>query len=291
MKKIGVLFGIMFMLSIFSFSFATAEACDLGITMINQDPYPAIPGDEAKVVFQINGASNPECKTVEFGLIEKYPVTISPGEEKIYTFQSGTFVKDYKSFFLAPFKIKVAPDSVDGDNIIEVKYRSGDNEGYETKQFNLNVKDSRAKFEVNVKDYDIKTNMITFEVLNIAENDIKALAVEVPKQDNIIIKGSNREIVGDLDSDEYTTADFEAIPVNGKLKLLLKYSDENNERRSVEEDVEYDNNYFVDRLKDKKKSPTGNYITFGIIILLIVLWYRNKQKKKKVLQEKLKNRK
>jgi len=291
MKKIGVIFGMMFMLSILSFGFASAEACDLSVTMLNQDPYPAIQGEEVKIVFQVDGVSNTECGNIEFELIEKYPITISQDSEKMYSISSGTFVKDYKSFFLAPFKVKISEDAIDGDNIIEVKYKSGANSGYETKQFNLNVKDTRANFEVYVKEYDLVNRNIIFEILNIAENNIEALTVEIPKQNNIIIKGSNREIVGDLDSNEYTTADFEAIVKDGIIKVVLRYSDEINERRSVEVEVEYDGEYFTGLLKDEKSSPIKTYLVIGIIVLLIVWWYIRRQKKKKELALKLKNRK
>lgn len=291
MKKSGVLFGIIFVLAIFSFGFASAEACDLSVSMINQDPYPAIQGEDVKILFQIDGVSNTECGTIEIELLEQHPIVISPGEEKSYSIEAGTFVKDYETFFLAPFKVRVSEDAIDGDNIIEVKYRNGINSGYETKQFNLNIRDTRASFEVYVKDYDITTRNIVFEILNIAENDIEALAVEVPKQDNIIIKGSNREIVGDLDSNEYTTADFEAIPKDGKIKLLLKYSDEINERRSIEIEVNYDSEYFNDMLKDEKESPVKTYIIIGTILLLIIWWYFRRQNKKKLLKEKLARRK
>lgn len=291
MKKIGVVFGILVMFSIFSLGFASAEACDLSVSMLNQDPYPAIQGEEVKIVFQIDGVSNTECGDVYFELIEQHPITISPGEEKSYSIKSGTFVKDYKSFFLAPFKVKVSPDAIDGDNTIEVKYKSGTNIGYEIKQFDLNIQDTRANFEVYVKEYDMTTRTITFEILNIAENDIEALVIEVPKQDNIIIKGSNREIVGDLDSNEYTTADFEAIPSDGKIKVLLKYSDSINERRSIDVEVDYDGEYFTGLLKDEKKSPVKSYVISGVIVLLIIWWYIRRQKKKKALAEKLRSRK
>lgn len=291
MKKIGVLFGILVMFSIFSLGFAAAEACDLSVSMINQDPYPAIQGEEVKIVFQIDGIGSTECGTIDFELIEQYPVSILSGSKKSYTIESGTFIKDYKSFFLAPFRVKVNENAIDGDNTIEVRYRGAKNVGWETKQFDLNVQDTRADFEVHVKEYDLTTRTITFEILNIAESDIEALTIEVPKQDNIIIKGSNREIVGDLDSNEYTTADFEAIPSDGKIEVSLKYSDSINERRIVDLEVDYDGEYFTGLLKDEKPSPTKNYIIIGVIIFLIIWWQIRKQRKRKELKEKLKSRK
>lgn len=292
MKKSGVLVGLMLAISLLSFSLALAEPCNLDISLVNQDPYPAVQGEEARLVFQIDGLENTECGTVELGLIEKYPIALMPDQESFYRIEAGTFKKDFKSFFLAPFKVRVSSDAMDGDNKIEVQYRHGINSGYVTKDFNLNVQDTRADFEIHVKSYDLTTRKINFEILNIAEEDINALTVEIPKQDNIQIKGANRNIVGDLDSNEYTTAEFEAILKDGKIKLLLHYSDKINERRTIEEEVDFESEYFQGMVSQQKKSPIGTYIFLGIIVLLIVWWIiRRKNKKKKALAAKLKARK
>ena len=287
MRKSGVLFSLLLMLSIFSVAGVLAEGCDLSISMINQDPYPAIQGEEASVVFQIDGVANTDCGEVEFGLIENYPISLMPNQEDMYTIESGTFKKDFKSFFLAPFKIKISEEALDGDNPIEVKYRTDLSSAFTTKEFNLNIKDTRADFEIHVKDYNSMTRKLTFEILNIAEEDIEALTVEVPKQENIQIKGANRNIVGDLDSNEYTTADFEAVPKDGKIKLILHYSDKINERRIVEEEVEFESEYFQGLVSQQKKSPTTTYVILGIVVLLIGWLIVRRNKKKKELAAKL----
>ena len=83
--------------------------------------------------------------------------------------------------------------------------------------------DGRTDFEVYVGDHVIKDKSLVFEILNIGNQDIEALTVEIPKQENIVVKGANRNIVGDLDSNEYTTTDFEAIPAGGDINLILHY--------------------------------------------------------------------
>jgi len=77
MKK-GVLTIFICLAILFSFSsltFVSAEGCNLDVSLINQDPYPATPGDYVKLVFQVNGVSNPQCGTVEFELLEQYPLS------------------------------------------------------------------------------------------------------------------------------------------------------------------------------------------------------------------------
>ncbi len=286
MKK-GVLIGLFLILSLFNFSGVLAEGCDLDISLINQDPYPAIQGEEVKLVFQIDGLENTECEQVEFRLIENYPISLMPDQQEKYTIESGIFKKDYRSFFLATYKVKVSEDALDGDNPIEVEYRFGNNVGYETIQFDLNVKDTRADFEIYVKDYDVSTSILTLEILNIAKSDIEALTLEISNQENIQIKGSKINIVGDLDSNDYTTADFEAIPSAGEFKIKISYTDSIGERRVLEKNIIYESEYFGDRVGDQKEKSPWTHIILGAVILVIVYYFWRRDKKKKALKEKL----
>lgn len=285
MKK-GAIILTSLLFIVFGLTSVLAEACNLQISLINQDPYPAIQGEEATIVFQIDGVQNKECGTVEFGLIQSYPITISPGEKTSYSFESGTFQKNFQSFFLAPFKVRLSEDAIDGNNIIEVRYKQGKNTVYEVRDFNLNIFDSRADFEVYVKDYDTLTKIITFEILNIAESDVSALTIEIPKQNNIEIKGSNRNIEGDLDSNDYVTSDFEAIPKEGDLKLIISYTDQINERRVLEKMVHYDPSYFELGEDEKPSTPASTYIIVLVIFGLIIWFFVRRSKKKAAKRRK-----
>ncbi len=67
MKK-GVL---LFFLVSFMISISTAqEFCELNTTLLNQDPYPAVPGNYVKLVFQVKGVDNSECNDIIFELLD-----------------------------------------------------------------------------------------------------------------------------------------------------------------------------------------------------------------------------
>ena len=57
---------------VLALSFVSASVCELDVTMLNQDPYPAVPGDYVEIVFQIAGIENPECGRVVFSLYLNY---------------------------------------------------------------------------------------------------------------------------------------------------------------------------------------------------------------------------
>ena len=265
----------------YAISIVSAASCDLDISLINQEPYPAIPGDYVKVVFEIDGLQNADCGEVTFGIKEEYPIYLDPDVVNPIKINSGIYQKNYGSFYLAPYQLRVDENVLDGENPIEVYYSN--TLGSTTtiiQEFNLTVEDTRADFEISIKDYDPASKTLTLEILNIGKADIEALTIEIPNQDNIKIEGSYRNIVGDLDSNDYTTADFKATPEDGEISLSIIYTDSINVRRNLQKTVTFESKYFDN--KSNGGASTATYIIPFLIIIGIVYWiYRRRQKKKK----------
>jgi len=276
MKKCVVL-----LLLVLSFTAVSAEmVCDLDVTLLNQDPYPATPGDYVKLVFQIDGIDSPDCDDITVSLLEDYPIEFNPGESGVRTFKKIDYVKDFESSLLVPFEVRVNEDALDGTNPIEVRVQSK-HDAPLLETLDLEVEDVKADFEVYVKDYSYATNELTLEILNIESSDVEALTVEIPKQDNINVKGAKRIVVGDLDSNEYTSADFETILKDGDFKVSLIYSDTINTRRMVEKTVSFDSSYFTDRKADQTTTGIGTYIFWAVIAIIVIWWIAKRFKKKK----------
>jgi hypothetical protein len=111
------------------------------------------------------------------------------------------------------------------------------------------------------------------------------LTVEIKGQDNVQIKGPNTNIVGDLDSNEYTTADFEALPKQGDIKVTLHYTDPLGERKTAEESVNYDPTYFEGRIANKKKVSIWAYLFIAISLIFIIQFFYRRYKRKKKQKE------
>jgi hypothetical protein len=280
MKKRMIAKLVMLLILLFTLEFATAEVCDLSISLINQDPYPAIQGDYVKVVFQIDGLENAECGIVTFEIKEDYPISLDSNIRNPITINSGTYQRNYGSFYLAPYKLRIDENALDGENPIEIHYSTKTSSSI-IETFNITVEDTRADFEVHIKDYDYKTKELTFEILNIEKVDVEALTLEIPKQEGIEIKGTNKIIVGDLDSNEYTTADFEAILPEGEIKINLNifYTDSINVRRELQKVVNFDSAYFLSRNKDKVSHPYWLYILI-LLVLTFFIWRRIVKKRR-----------
>lgn len=274
---------LLFINIIFLSSIDEAPSCNLQVSLVNQDPYPAVPGSLLKLVFQVDGIESTNCKDVELSLVESFPFRLDPSSEKTYQIKAGTYNnQDYKTFFQAPFKVLVDADASDGENILEIKYRSSAFGGYVIKQFKIEVKDFKTDFEVFVKDYDYSTQTLDLQILNIGKEDVSAVSIEIPKQEGISVRGTNKNIIGDLDSNEDTVTDFKTTIEAKEFLVNVAYTDLTGERRIKEEKVSFESDYFV----HTKNSGRGSLLTyfFYIVIALIAIYFIYKKffKKKKI---------
>jgi len=278
--KGALVFTLLFILS--NYAIATSnDPCNLDAELINQDPYPSLPGEYVEVLFQLTGVGGCD-EGVTAALVLDYPFSIEgDGIRRIF---SDTYAgQGVNSNWNLLYKIRVDRNAIEDDYEVELRYAQGrvlDDSAYSYTKFNITVEDGRTDFEIHVEDYKISTRNLVLEILNVGNQDIEALTIEIPKQENIIVRGSNKNIVGDLDSNEYTTADFEAIPQEGEMKINLFYTDSTNERRTIEKTVYYDPSYFIDSLDNAKQDRTAIYIITGLVILLIALFFFRKYKKK-----------
>jgi len=271
--------GVILLSLVLSLTMVSA-ACDISATLFNQDPYPAVPGDYAKLVFQISDINEADCNDITFALLENYPIEFDPGESGLRTFREADYIKDYESNILIPYEVRIDPNALDGANLIEARMQNkGD--AQQITSFSLEIEDVKGDFEVYIKDYSYATNELTLEILNIEASDVEALTVKIPKQENIIVKGAAQNIVGDLDSNEYTTADFEAVPSNGEITVELTYSDTINTRRTITKTVTFDDSYFTGRKADQSTTSIWTYIIYVAIILAIIYWILKRRRKKK----------
>ena len=295
MKK-SLVFTILFaflVVGIFSVSgvYAASNSCNLKVSMVNQDPATAVQGDTVKVLFQVSGVSNPDCKGAVFTLDPGYAFSFTQNDAT-RILSGSTYTQNYQNDWAIPYTLRVNPDAPDGNVQVQAFYSPGTNPnttGLLSNTFNISIQDSRADFEVYVKNYDATANTITFQILNIAKVDVKAVTVTIPEQNSLQIQGSNTNIIGDLDSNEYTTADFTGTPSNGNITLDLSYTDQAGVRRQTEKQVVYDSKFFQSS-SSKSGGSAWTWIIILVIIALLVYWYLKKKSKKKKLLEERKNR-
>jgi hypothetical protein len=262
--------------------------CQLSASLINQDPYPAIPGDYVKLVFQITGVSDPACGKVSVELLDQYPISFDSETTNKIEIDSGVYAQDFSNYLIAPFKVRVDKNALKGNSTIKLKYASDADTGspYIVKDFDLEVKEVQTDFEVSVKDYNAATNIITFDILNVGKSNVNALVADVPVQNNLDVKGARRNIIGSLDSNDDTTFTFEGTPKDGQISMVILYNDATGTRRQVEQSVMFNSADFKGLVRDKKSYSGVVWVVILIIVGLIIYFWRRNKKKKDLLRRK-----
>ncbi len=277
-KSLIILLGIILILG------SVLADCNLDISLLNQDPDPAVPGDYVKLLFKVSGVGEADCGDISLELLENYPLKFDPDFNPVQTQKAGAFAKDYKSNdWTVPYKVRIDSSAIDGNSKIELLYSTKGRDSFKvSKTFDLRIKEVKANFDIFVRSYDYSNGKLVLDILNTAKNNVEAVIVTIPNQKNIEIRGANRNIVGGLDSVDYTSTDFNAIPSDGKFNVEIEYTDEIGERRVIEKEVSFESEYFLHTKPSKTAGFSKIFIIFLIVILIIGwrLYSKNKKKSK-----------
>ncbi len=262
-------FFLVFFTLVFLISFISADVsigCSLDINLINQEPYPASPGEYVKVVFQVNGVENPDCQNVEFEVLPSYPFTLKEGQVSVKTLKSSTYVYEYKNDWMIPFTFLVNEAALSGDMELKVQYNfqkaGAISSSHIMETFVIPIEDSRTDFDAVVQ--DISGTDISIAIANVGKYTANSVIVKVPEQEGVKAIGTNGQMVGNLENGDYTIVSFSisqrptqggslqrtegektSSPEKTKLTIQIDYTDAIGERRTKEMEVEFDFESFM----------------------------------------------
>lgn len=256
----------------------TSAVCILTPSLVNQDPISAVPGETVKLVFQITGTENPECGTINLEFIEEFPFTLDPGYSKLQSIKGGTYARDFNSFWIVPYKVRVSKDALDGYQKVSLRtWVNSDSQFAKVTDFNISVEEVRTDFIITLDSYSFTTNKLSLGIVNIGEKNAQSITVELPEQDNALVEGGHVKILGELDSNEDTTTTFDAYLTSGPIIINLEYNDEIGERRKVTKEILFSEGAF-ENTKVQSSVSFGSILIWLIIIGIIVYLYLSRRK-------------
>jgi len=313
-----VLFNILILNFVPGVSSSSGTGCNFEVTLLNQDPYPAIPGEYVNIVFQVGGVQNSNCKGAIFELIPTYPFSLD--ENNSVSILSGTTGSaGYKNDWMIPYKLRVDKDAVNGDNELKVKFGIRSSNFFITKNFNITVQDSRTAFDAVIQ--ESSSTDVSIAIANTGKYAANSVVVRIPEQEDFRATGTDGQMIGNLDSGDYTIVSFSisAIPnrnyqqVNNtrsnfnqesNLKFDIYYTDALGERRTVNMELPLNSNAATGNFsmngiptngnfpgRTRNQSSWSNWYTFAIIlIIIIVAFFFYRKYKKKIIMFIKKNR-
>ncbi|MFP4118553.1 MAG: COG1361 S-layer family protein [Candidatus Woesearchaeota archaeon] len=263
----------------------------LSISDVNTDPEEFISGEPGEVKLTVKNTADVVLRDIgvqlnlinpEAGQSGELPFTpvgsseeqrvskLNPGELKTLTYQLNTDAEARPGFY----KIPVATTYFD-------------EEGTEYEKTNIIGVAVMAKPQLKVfLDQTTIANAeeqgtATIKFVNKGIHDLKFLDVELLEGEGYTILSSDKDYIGDLDSDDYRTQDFrlKTSRENAKLRLAANYMDDNNK--------EYEQIYELAMRYDKNQEDNNGSISPILIAIIVVAGFfvirgvRRHRKKKK----------
>lgn len=213
-----------------------ADTQAASISLINQDPDPAVAGDIVEVRLGIEniGGSDIDNLIVNLGL--EYPFTLVPGESNIQEVGSINKFQDDEDMKIIKYKLKVDRDATQGDYELKINYYEKDSQVKKQKSLNIAVTNKDSAEVIHIDQTTLipgKQSGLKFTVNNVGNAPLRDLTFYWENEDDILLPvGSDNTKyikyveIGDSAQLEYQViADTNADPGLYKLDLHLKYDD------------------------------------------------------------------
>ena len=294
MKIRGILIALMIFSSLVLVSAASpSTAPQISVTLLNQDPDPVQQGDVVEVRFKVENLGGETTQDIILELLPSYPFTLYTGTEarnigKLRAGQTGA------DAVIVDYKLKVDEKAVEGDNEIEMKIKSGGTviNSYTQDEFMIDVNEyTKPDLQVYIRDKTIllpnTKGTVTIEVANVDITDIKFLQFTLlPSEDYHLLSSSGYVYMGDVDSDDTESEEFEIFIGDVKdgvvdIPVKLVYQDSNENKFEEVRDLGF-NVYSSGELSKYglvQRSYT-KYILILAVVAIIVWWIWKRRKKR-----------
>ena len=292
MVKTRLIF-LLFVIFMALFFISNAKADDkytyLDVTLLNQDPYPAQPDDYVDLVFKVENTGGAVANDVIFEIIPQYPFSLDPGADAATNVGYIMGVQYGEHSVFVKYKLRVDKDAIDGDNEIKIRYVYNTQGRWINpfeREFNISIEDPKTDFDIAIQDYSPKTNTLSIAVSNIGDKNANSVTVMLPEQSLIDIIGSDKNILGGIESNDYTIASFKVMPEqDGPLVVRISYTDTIGIRREVEKAVIFKASSYAQATGSNNAKQDYRaivYIAIGIVgIIVIFILFRVLRKRRK----------
>jgi hypothetical protein len=180
-----------------SLNYSTSSIVQL--KTLKYEPYPVNPGEyfDFWVSVQYNG--NAGASGATFELVPEYPFSLDENESATQTFGGAS------PSVVLKYKIRVNEDAVEGTNILKLNYKVGSN--WYTKEFEIKVANAQTDFDAIIQ--DSTSSEVSIAIANTGKNTANSVIVKIPEQDYFESTGTDGQMVGNLESGDYSIVSFE----------------------------------------------------------------------------------
>ena len=242
------------------------------------------PGEVADVVVSVANTAGSAMKDVSVKLdLSSSAMPFAPvgmtAEQKLKSIDAG------KEEFVS-FKLIALPDAAEGVYKIPILIKYYDESGslFNSSEVVGLVVGSTPKLKLAIESSELtkstKNGKVVLKLINYGTSDVKFANLKLGAGEGYDIISASEEYIGNVDSDDYETAEFRLIAKADKMTLpvMLDYMDANNKQYSETQNVEL--MLYTPGELGITTSYTGIYVLAGLLLVVGYFVYRRYKKKK-----------
>jgi hypothetical protein len=215
-----------------------SDGSNVDITLINQDPTTAQPGEYVDLKFKISNQGLDPAKDTSVELVESFPFSLDPdvSANRELGAMRGAAIGD--DSYIVEYRVRVDENAVESENEISLKYTTGDDDFSVTRDFDISVDDVGTDFELSAG--KVSASSIPVNLDNIGDKSAESVHIVLPDQAGINKEGVETQVVGSMDSGENKEVDFAVsnISVGSSYRFEIHYTDGNGVRRELVRNIE-----------------------------------------------------
>jgi hypothetical protein len=215
-----------------------SDGSNVDITLINQDPATAQPGEYVDLKFKISNQGLESAEDTSIELVESYPFSLDPDVSASRELGDlrGAAVGD--DAYIVEYRVRVDENAVETENEISLKYTTGDDGFSVTRDFDISVDDVGTDFELSAG--KVSARSIPVNLDNIGDKSADSVHVILPDQSGIVKEGLRTKVLGGIKSGENKVVDFAVsnISKGESYRFEIHYTDGNGVRRELVRNIE-----------------------------------------------------
>lgn len=237
--KWKLLLGLMMILSCFCLVYAQSDTENrqvISVSLVNQDPDPAISGDILEVRLGIQNLGGVAVDNLIVEIVPEYPFEVLPGEPafqkvgSVMAYQSGYSMKIIK------YRLKVNRDTPAGTYDLKIKYYEEGSTQASEKSLPIDVQSKESAEVIYIDKTTLvpgKQTGLKFTVNNVGGSPLKDLTFKWINEDKIILPvgSDNTKYIKYIDIGESADLEYQVIADSNadaglyELNLYLAYED------------------------------------------------------------------
>lgn len=274
-------------------SFAAPDAGNIRLLQAKYDPYPAEPGQIMTLWVAVQNFGNKKVDNAYLKVVPEYPFSIPKGNGIVDVGRIASFGER-----LAEYDLVVDEDAIEGIYSFDVQHCSDEDCNYVLRKIEVDISvrtGGSPRIRVGLEDTETfwsgKSGEVTLNIVNRGKLDIKFLTLTLLPSEDYEILSPEQVYIGELESDDFETADFKIFVEEGLAKsdtvyvdlpVKVEYTDSNNRDYDSQQQVRMK----VYSQKDLKrfgltqsKSSSSSYIIVLLLIAGAGYWWWKKKKK------------